>query len=198
MNAPLQTAHPAVVPTRVAPAKLAHLVFRTNQLQPMLDWYCRVLVAHPSHQQEKIAFITYDDEHHRVAFVAASQYQTKLPGYSVGFYHVAFAYRSLGELLGTYVRLKDEGITPWRAINHGPTVSFYYKDPDENDVELQVDSFPNSEVTNAWMASEAFLRNPIGIEFDPAEMIRRYESGESDVDLMRRPDDKPHVPDHAR
>lgn len=198
MNAPLQSAHPAVVPTRVAPAKLAHLVFRTNQLQTMLDWYCKVLVARPSHRQEKIAFITYDDEHHRVAFVAASQYQAKQPGFSVGFYHVAFSYTSLGELLGTYLRLKDEGITPWRAINHGPTVSFYYKDPDDNDVELQVDSFPNSAVTNAWMASEAFLRNPIGIEFDPAQMIRRYEAGESEESLMRRPDDQPHVPDQFR
>ncbi len=111
---------------------------------------------------------------------------------------MAFSYRSLGELLGTYLRLKEGGITPWRAINHGPTVSFYYRDPDGNDVELQVDSFPNAEVTNDWMASEAFLRNPIGIEFDPAEMIRRYESGESEVALMRRPDDQPHVPDQFR
>jgi catechol-2,3-dioxygenase len=189
MNAPLTAAHRAIVATRVAPAKLAHLVFRTNQLKTMLDWYCKVLAAWPAHEQEHIAFITYDDEHHRVAFIAAAKYPEKLPGHTVGFYHVAFAYRSLDELLGTYVRLQDEAITPWRAINHGPTVSFYYKDPDQNDVELQVDSFPNSELTNAWMRSDAFLRNPIGIEFDPAEMIRRYEAGESATELMRRPDD---------
>lgn len=189
MNAPLKTAHPAVTAAKVAPAKLAHLVFRTNQMPAMLDWYCKVLCAWPSHQQEKIAFITYDDEHHRVAFVAADQYQEKRPGVSVGFYHVAFAYRNLGELLGTFVRLRDENIRPWRAINHGPTVSFYYRDPDGNDVELQVDSFPDSAVTNAWMASEAFLKNPIGIEFDPDEMIRRYESGVPELELLRRPDD---------
>jgi catechol-2,3-dioxygenase len=106
----------------------------------------------------------------------------------VGFYHVAFTYKDLGELLGTYVRLNEAGIKPWRAINHGPTVSFYYKDPDQNDVELQVDSFPDAALTNAWMMSEEFTRNPIGIEFDPADMILRYESGERETELLRRPD----------
>lgn len=191
MNAPLQATVRAMAATRVAPAKLAHLVYRTNQQKAMLDWYCTVLVAKPSHQSDKIAFISYDDEHHRVAFVASAPYQDKLPGHTVGFYHVAFTYQDLGELLGTYVRLKDEGITPWRAINHGPTVSFYYKDPDQNDVELQVDSFPDADLTNEWMMSEEFTRNPIGIEFDPAEMIRRYESGERVTELLRRPDRAP-------
>ncbi len=191
MNAPMHAAAKAVVSTRVAPAKLAHLVFRTNQQKTMLDWYCRVLVATPSHQSDRIAFISYDDEHHRVAFVAAEKYREKLAGHSVGFYHVAFTYRDLGELLGTYVRLKDSGITPWRAINHGPTVSFYYKDPDQNDVELQVDSFPDATLTNEWMLSEEFTSNPIGIEFDPADMIRRYESGERESELLRRPDRAP-------
>ncbi len=191
MNAPMKAAARAVVATHVAPAKLAHLVFRTNQQKAMLDWYCRVLVATPSHQSDRIAFISYDDEHHRVAFVAAEKYREKPAGHTVGFYHVAFTYRDLGQLLGTYVRLKDAGITPWRAINHGPTVSFYYKDPDQNDVELQVDSFPDVELTNAWMLSEEFTNNPIGIEFDPADMIRRYESGESETELLRRADRAP-------
>jgi hypothetical protein len=37
--------------------------------------------------------------------------------------HIAFTYRSLEALIATYTRLKAVGILPWRAINHGPTVS---------------------------------------------------------------------------
>ena len=128
----------------VSPVKLAHIVFRTNQLQKMLDWYCQVLEARPNFSDPKIAFISYDDEHHRVAFVAIEPYAEKPKGLHVGFYHVAFTYSNLGNLLGNYERLKALGITPWRPILHGPTASMYYKDPDGNDVELQVDAFADA------------------------------------------------------
>ena len=173
----------------VAPSKLAHLVFRTNQLRRMVDWYCTVLEAQPSFQDDGIAFITYDDEHHRVAFVALEHYLEKPREKQVGFYHVAFTYAKLGELLETYERLKAAGIRPWRPILHGPTVSLYFKDPDDNDVELQVDAFPDAESAKKWMQGPAFARDPIGVAFDPEEMIARFRSGVPAEQLMRRPGD---------
>ena len=172
----------------VAPSRLAHFVFRTNRLDAMVRWYCTLLEARVAYADEGISFITYDDEHHRVAFVALDTYAEKPPGLQVGFYHAAFAFRDLGELLGNYQRLKSEGIVPWRSINHGPTVSFYYRDPDGNDIEMQVDSFPDAAATNAWMRSEAFARNPIGINFDAEQMIAQRARGVPDAVLMRRPD----------
>ena len=59
-----------------------------------------------------------------------------------GLEHVAFTYASLGDLLDTYERLRELGITPYWSINHGPTTSLYYRDPDGNGIELQIDSFP--------------------------------------------------------
>jgi catechol-2,3-dioxygenase len=172
----------------VAPTKLAHLVFRTNQLQRMVDWYGVVLEAKPTYQDHGIAFLTYDDEHHRVAFVALEPYAEKPKEKQVGFYHVAFTYGNLGELLDTYERLKALNIEPWRPILHGPTVSFYFKDPDDNDVELQVDAFPDLETATAWMQGPAFARDPIGVIFNPEEMIAKYRSGVPEAELMRRPD----------
>jgi catechol-2,3-dioxygenase len=106
----------------------------------------------------------------------------------VGHVHTAFAYDRLADLLGTFQRLRAQGILPVRSINHGPTVSLYYADPDGNQVELQVDSFPNAEATNAWMRSDAFRRNPIGIPFDPDQMFAQLQAGAAEVELMRRPD----------
>jgi len=171
-----------------SPTKLAHVVFRTNQMERMVDWYCAVLDAHRVFTDPGYTFITYDDEHHRVAFIAAQPYAERPAGLHVGFYHVAFTYGSLAELLGNYERLRDAGIRPWRPILHGPTVSFYYKDPDDNDVELQVDVYPDAASATRMMQGEAFANDPVGVPFDPDEMIARHRAGVPDFELMRRPD----------
>lgn len=63
----------------------------------------------------------------------------------------------------------------------------YYKDPDGNMIETQVDNFETNEETNAFMTSNEYLTNPIGVDFDPEDMIRRIESGESTQSLVKRP-----------
>lgn len=172
----------------ISPRRLAHIALRTNQLPEMIDWYCKVLGTHVAYASETVAFLTYDEEHHRIALLALQDYPPRDETIRVGYYHTAFAYDSLADLLGNYVRLRELGISPYRAINHGPTVSLYLADPDGNQIELQVDSFPDAEATNAWLRSDAFKRNPIGIEFDPDEMLEKLRGGIAEVELMRRPD----------
>ena len=53
-----------------------------------------------------------------------------------GMDHVAYGYRSLGELLDKYVELKAAGVLPYWSIHHGITVSLYYADPDGNQFVL--------------------------------------------------------------
>src|SRR4029078_11913987 len=60
-------------------------------------------------------------------------------------------------------------IRPYRAIEHGPTTSMYYADPDGNRVELQVDNFESPEEATAWMSSPALAANPSGVDFDPED-----------------------------
>lgn len=169
----------------IPPTKLAHIVFRTRRLQTMIDWYSTVLGAEVVYRAENIAFLTYDDEHHRIALVAGDIAE-RPDVVSVGFYHAAFTYPELGDLLATYRRLAQLGITPWRAVKHGATVSFYYRDPDENDIELQVDVFDSMDEVNEFLASDAFENDPIGPLFDPEQMIEDYEGGVSLDRMMRR------------
>jgi hypothetical protein len=75
---------------------------------------------------EKIAFLTYDDEHHRIALIGSEDLVDRARSPSVGFYHAAFTYEGLPQLLQNYVRLKAVGIIPYRTMVHGPTVSMYY------------------------------------------------------------------------
>lgn len=171
-----------------SPARFAHYVLRTNRMEELTRWYCNLLDAHVVFTNGKITFITYDEEHHRVALVATEEFAEKPLHTQVGFFHSAFAYDSLGALLENFERVRALGILPTRCINHGPTLSFYYRDPDRNDVELQVDAFGTSEEATAFMQGEHFARNPIGVLLDADELVQRHRDGVPDAELLRRPD----------
>ncbi len=171
---------------RVVPVQLAHIVRRTSRFDAMLEWYQQVLGAQIVHSDGVIAFLSYDAEHHRIAIAQIPGLDDQ-PAMAAGTDHVAFTYAGLGDLLYTYARLKRAGIEPYWCINHGPTTSMYYKDPDGNRVELQVDNLPNAEAANRWMQSGEFAANPIGVIFDPDQLLARYSNGESIEQLTARP-----------
>jgi catechol-2,3-dioxygenase len=168
----------------VVPAQFAHAVLATKQFQPMLDWYTTVLQAEVVHSNGMLAFITYDDEHHRIAIAAVPGLQDK-PRHSVGLDHLAYTYASLGDLVYTYERLKQAGITPVVTINHGPTTSMYYRDPDGNRVELQVDNFESTEELKNFFHSDAFAKNPIGVNFNADQLARDFHAGVRESDLKK-------------
>src|SRR6202790_644147 len=146
----------------VSPAKLAHIVNRTADLERMAKWYCDLLEAKVVFQNDFLAFITYDEEHHRVAFAKTGAGEQPGP-HTRGVDHVAFTYAGIADLLATWERLERSGAQPFLCINHGTTTSIYYHDPDENRVELQVDNMSMEEAL-AFGGSPAFRRNHIGIE----------------------------------
>ena len=51
------------------PQMFAHVVYRTRRFDEMLRWYTAVFGAQVVAQNPAIAFLTYDDEHHRFALV---------------------------------------------------------------------------------------------------------------------------------
>jgi catechol-2,3-dioxygenase len=172
---------------RVSPAKLAHVVLRVRDLARMRDWYKTVLQGDVTQETEVLSFITYDDEHHRIALVAIPGLAERDDTMRVGMDHIAFTYGSLPDLLHTYERLKQEGIEPFWPINHGVTLSLYYRDPEGNRIELQVDAFASMTDGKAYMRSEAFRTNPIGVIFEPEELLRRFKAGETADSLLRMP-----------
>jgi catechol-2,3-dioxygenase len=182
----VETKHRTTAP--VAPAKLAHVVLNTLSVPKLRDWYISVLECRIVYGDDNVCFLTYDDEHHRIAMGTIPGLQEAAGGLRVGLAHIAFGYRDLGDLLFTYKRLKSKGIEPFWPINHGMTISLYYHDPDGNTVELQVETISNPDDINKFMKSEDFVRNPIGVLFDPDEFVARYEAGVAIEDLARRPE----------
>jgi hypothetical protein len=62
-------------------------------------------------------------------------------------------YGSFDDLMLSFARLKDLGIEPEFCLNHGVATSFYYADPDQNLVELQVDNFTSPVFTGGHGAA---------------------------------------------
>ena len=174
------------------PSKLAHIVLQTNRIDEMQKWYCKVLSARVIHDASPfILFISYDDEHHRIAFLNPGPLAERAPGgggpaaagREAGLHHVAFTFANLHDLLENYRRLREIGIRPYWCVNHGPTTSMYYRDPDSNQIELQIDNFATAEEGRAYMESPAFRKNPVGIEFDPNQLDDRFRGGASVKEL---------------
>jgi len=173
------------------PTKLAHVVYMTRRYEEMLDWYQKVFEATIQYKNPALAFLTYDDEHHRFAIANMSAFDPSgavadLPK-GVGVNHVGYTYSNLGDLLETYDRLKHLGITPYWRIHHGITLSVYYQDPDGNRMEFQVDCCANAEEAHSYMQSDAFAANPVGVEIDPDALLEQYRSGVPAETLLRQP-----------
>jgi catechol 2,3-dioxygenase-like lactoylglutathione lyase family enzyme len=188
-------------PKKIVPAKFAHAVLRTNKFKQMVDWYKTVLQANIVFENQMLAFMTYDDEHHRLAIAAFPGIEDRAPR-AAGLDHLAYTYSSLGDLVATYERLKAAGITPAVPINHGLTLSMYYRDPDGNKVELQIDNFATVEELKGFFRSNDFSKNPIGVSFDPDELARQYHAGVPEAELKKyRPEkglDRNAMPNLAR
>lgn len=179
---------PSNVPRAVSPVKLAHVVLRTrDNYEDMLRWYKAVLNARIVYSSSGVAFLSYDDEHHRIAIIQMPHLDAQ-DAPQVGLDHIAFTYASTEDLLNTFARLKAEGIEPLASVNHGPTTSIYYRDPDRNRIELQVDNFSNMDDATDLMR-EMFPINPLGVDFDPEQAYRLLLAG-AEPSSLTRPLDK--------
>jgi catechol-2,3-dioxygenase len=55
----------------IRPVKFAH-VYRTRRFDETLHWYETAFGASAQYRNPRLAFLTYDDEHHRFAFANMS------------------------------------------------------------------------------------------------------------------------------
>jgi catechol-2,3-dioxygenase len=164
----------------------AHVVYRTSQMAAMRDWYCSLLDAHVVHEGEGLSFLTYDDEHHRVALLESAEPLERKSVHAAWTHHVAYTFPDLASLLERYVKLKVKGVEPAMPIQHGVTTSLYYEDPDGNLVEMQIDNFATPDEATAYMQGEEYSADPRGPRFSPEAMLTEFRSGVPAAALITR------------
>jgi catechol 2,3-dioxygenase len=174
--------------TAVIQPTFHHVNLKTTRLQEMIDWYGVVVGSDVTFQDEVGAWLTNDAANHRIALLA-------FPGFvddpekdtRTGMHHSAFEYGSFEELNASYLRMREAGIEPAFCLDHGMTLSYYYKDPDANHVELQIDAFGDWQSSRDWMHTNAeFAANPIGVFVDPALVAEAAAAGAPFADIHQR------------
>ena len=178
--------------------KLQHFGLATANLDAMLDWYRKVLGMTVNARADapagpagkplfSAAFASNDAVHHRIAFF-------ELPGLATDpekrrhtrVQHVAFEYETLDDLLGTYARLKGLGIVPVLAADEGSQTSFYYADPEQNSVELNVNNYCNDWTATEHMKTASVADGPRRVFVDPDKMIAARKAGASPWEVHER------------
>lgn len=193
---------PELLTQDLGPVRISEIILRTSNFDAMKVWYQRVLGAKPSLELEREHGKEGKvDNFRRLCFlrIYASFPYTEVFGLfelpdvapsqkSAGLHHSQFRIMTLDGLFARFERLRSVGITPYQTFNHGPSMSFYYEDPDGNLVELNAPNFDTEKEYLDYFKTPAFQKNVAGVEIDADDVIRRYRNGENRADLVRMPE----------
>jgi len=168
--------------TPLPPMRLGEVVLRTSRYEEMKSWYSRVLclapasehrcaAGQPAHAPLRICFFRLHADHPYQNVIALFELAGCMDSEAqrTGLHHMQLGNASVPVLQERYRRLRNAGIRPFQAMNHGPTSSLYYRDPDRNVVEIAASNFATLDQARAALASDTFLRNPAGEVLDVEE-----------------------------
>lgn len=125
------------------PPMLEHVGLNVYDLKSMVGFYSRVMGLHVTDQGKMsrinadIVFMSSDPELHHQLVLASGRPETARPG---AINQVSFRVRSLGGLKEVLRRLDREGIETLDRMDHGNAWSIYFKDPEENVIEVYAKS----------------------------------------------------------
>ena len=169
------------------PMLIGEVVLKTARFESMNRWWQTVLGITPYLTSERFAFRRLPSEYPytQILLILNQPDLGGLESSGPGLDHVQFRHASLGALLDRYETLRDLGIKPYRSMNHGPSTSFYYRDPDGNGVELSAVNFPTEAEYSRFVTSDAFKKNIAGAAIDADEFVSKYRSGVPQSELVR-------------
>jgi catechol 2,3-dioxygenase len=178
---------------------LHHFGVVTRHLEKMVEWYTKVVGMVTIYQSSNAvgpeavesihaAFVSNDRANHRMALFSTPELKEDTDKHAhAKLQHVAFEYATIDDLLNTYTRLKGLLIEPVLTMDHGPTIAFYYEDPDRNIVELFVDNFGDWDKSREYArTSPDFHKNPMGTFVDADKLVAARQAGMSFAELHRR------------
>ena len=176
-----------------------HVNLKTTRLQEMIDFYCALVGVEVVFQDQVGAWLSNDEANHRIALLAFPNFvDDPDKDNRTGIHHSAFEYEDFEQLNSSYVRLREAGITPALCLDHGMTLSYYYADPDGNNVELQVDCFGDWKKSKDWMrTSDEFKANPIGQFVDPEQVAGDHADGVSFEEIHAKATAGGYAPEEA-
>ena len=113
-------------------SSLGHVGISVTDMDKMLDFYTRILGLTVTDGGEgRGVFLSAHPETEHHEFLISPQ-----PDRHTNAQQISFKIESLDELRKMYHDLRDYGIDTFRITNHGVAIGCYFRDPENNHVEV--------------------------------------------------------------
>jgi catechol-2,3-dioxygenase len=137
---------------------LGHVGISVQDMDKMLDFYTRIIGLTPTDGGEgRGVFLSAhpESEHHEFVMGPAPDRHTNAQ-------QISFTVGSLDDLRELYHEIRDYGITSFRITNHGIAIGCYFRDPENNHVEVYWSTGmdypqPHGETIDLDLDNEAIL-----------------------------------------
>jgi len=172
--------------------RISEIVLKTSQFETLRNWYVDALGIEPFYENSpektggadgkflrasdvRLCFIRLHLDYPYAQVLAIFEVPNLKSGgkTEAGLHHMQLRNSSLDQLFERYDLLKSVGILPHRSANHGPGTSFYYFDPDGNNVEFSGANFDTEAEYLAYFTSDSYRRNPTPRRISPATAVER-------------------------
>tara|TARA_X000000368_G_C23012288_1_gene704054 strand:- start:127 stop:813 length:687 start_codon:yes stop_codon:yes gene_type:complete len=185
-----------------SPDDFHHIAFKTTNYKNMVEFYKKLFGCEPLYQSDLITFLAYDDEHHRIAIANTSDVlnnlnfiqknimklkillNRKIPSIE-GLDHISYRVNPIDKWFDFYFKAKDRGLKPLWTVNHGWISGLYYKDPDNNLVEIFFEHFSSAEEFKQNISPD-FEDEPIGTNMDVEILYEMFKSGKPFKELIKK------------
>lgn len=153
---------------------LGHVGLFVQNMPRMLDFYTNILgMTVTDRGGERIVFLSAqpDKEHHELALASSADQKTEAG-------QVSFHVETLADLKALYRKVKDYGCSFDRVVNHGIAFGAYFRDPEDNRIEIY------------WSTGVDYpqpFAEPIDLEASDEELLQGLE------DLPPREGTGPHL-----
>lgn len=185
-----------------SPDDFHHIAFKTTNYENMVNFYKNLFGCEPLYQSDLITFLAYDDEHHRIAIANTSDVLSNLnfiqkivmklkiflnkniPSIE-GLDHISYRINPIEKWFDFYFRAKERGLSPLWTVNHGWISGIYYRDPDNNLVEVFFEHFSSAEEFKENISPD-FEDEPIGTNMDIEVLYDMFKSGADFSELIKK------------
>jgi len=118
---------------------IGHVHLKVSNLKRAEEFYTKLLGFKVNERVNGYIFLTLGEKHHDLALQDIGIDAKKPTEDTIGLYHYAIEAKNIKELAKLYFKLKQEdaSVSP---IDHGISKSLYFSDPDDNGIEVYVDT----------------------------------------------------------
>ncbi len=134
---------------------LGHVHIKVNNLKRSVDFYTSILPFKITEIAFNYAFLSLGKRHHDLALQELPDASPQKED-AIGLYHIAFEISSEKELAQLAKKLQQKHIN-FSPVDHGISKSIYFEDPDNNGIEVYVDT-RSQEKQQLWTGQNRELK----------------------------------------